>query len=154
MESRETNGDGRGHELDREIERYRQAALRALDELEWCINYLYGQRRASIARRLSATESRSWSASARRTWPLRRRGAGFGTAPALARATKPPAEEYVRIRRDMCVAVRQWEQVLGGDPRYGGPGTVSDIDVTGPPPPAATHLTVGSRVSHATRTAG
>jgi hypothetical protein len=52
MESRETNGDGRGRELDREIERYRQAAWRALDELEWCINYLYGQRRTSIARAL------------------------------------------------------------------------------------------------------
>jgi hypothetical protein len=52
MESRDTEDDGRGRELDHEIERYRQAALAALDQLEWCINYLYGQRRASIARAL------------------------------------------------------------------------------------------------------
>lgn len=52
MESRETENDGRGREPDHEIERYRQAALAALDQLEWCINYLYGQRRASIARAL------------------------------------------------------------------------------------------------------
>jgi hypothetical protein len=52
MESRETKDDGRGRELDHETERYRQAALAALDQLEWCINYLYGQRRARIARAL------------------------------------------------------------------------------------------------------
>jgi hypothetical protein len=52
MESRETKDGGRGRELDHEIERYRQAALAALDQLEWCINYLYGQRRARIARAL------------------------------------------------------------------------------------------------------
>jgi hypothetical protein len=50
MESRESNGDGQGRELEHEIERYRQAAL---DELEWCINYLYGQRRTRIARALA-----------------------------------------------------------------------------------------------------
>ena len=52
MESRETSGDGQGRELDHEIERYRQAVLAALDQLEWCINYLYDKRRARIARAL------------------------------------------------------------------------------------------------------
>jgi hypothetical protein len=52
MESRETNDHARGREPNHEIERYRQAALAALDQLEWCINYLYGQRRARIARAL------------------------------------------------------------------------------------------------------
>jgi hypothetical protein len=40
-------------ELDREIERYRQAALDALGQLEWCIDYLYGQRKTEIARALA-----------------------------------------------------------------------------------------------------
>jgi hypothetical protein len=52
MGSRETNGVGRERELDREIERYRQAATVALDALAWCINYLHGQRKTSIARTL------------------------------------------------------------------------------------------------------
>ncbi len=37
-------------DLEREIERYRRAALAALGQLEWCIEYLYGQRKAEIAR--------------------------------------------------------------------------------------------------------
>jgi hypothetical protein len=40
-------------ELDREIARYRQAALDALGQLEWCIDYLYEQRKAEIARALA-----------------------------------------------------------------------------------------------------
>jgi hypothetical protein len=47
MASRETE------EQDREIERYRQAALDALGQLEWCVDYLYELRKASIARALS-----------------------------------------------------------------------------------------------------
>jgi hypothetical protein len=38
---------------EREIARYRQAALDALGQLEWCIDYLYGQRKAEIARALA-----------------------------------------------------------------------------------------------------
>jgi hypothetical protein len=50
MDSRQANGDARKRELDREIERYREAAMAALDQLEWCINYLYRVRKPDIAR--------------------------------------------------------------------------------------------------------
>jgi hypothetical protein len=48
MGSRQTHG-----ELDREIERYREAAMAALDQLEWCINYLYWVRKPGIARAIA-----------------------------------------------------------------------------------------------------
>jgi hypothetical protein len=48
MDSRETNGDDR--DRDRQIERYREAATRALDQLEWCVDYLYRVRKPDIAR--------------------------------------------------------------------------------------------------------
>jgi hypothetical protein len=48
MESRATKRDDR--DLDREIERYRQAAWDALDQLDWCINYLHRIRKDSIAK--------------------------------------------------------------------------------------------------------
>jgi hypothetical protein len=51
MATRETENDDR--DLDREIERYRRAALHALDQLEWCIDYLHGQRKANLARALA-----------------------------------------------------------------------------------------------------
>jgi hypothetical protein len=51
MKFREAENSDR--ELDREIARYRQAALDALGQLEWCIDYLYGQRKAEIARVLA-----------------------------------------------------------------------------------------------------
>jgi hypothetical protein len=50
MDSRQANGDARKRELDREIERYREAAMAALDQVEWCINYLYRVRKPDIAR--------------------------------------------------------------------------------------------------------
>ena len=53
MDSRETNGDDRERERDREIERYRQAATRALAQLEWCVNYLYRVRKPDIARAIA-----------------------------------------------------------------------------------------------------
>ena len=40
-------------ELDRKKERYRRAAIEALGQLEWCIEYLHEQRRSDIARALS-----------------------------------------------------------------------------------------------------
>ena len=55
-------GRGRGHQqtadgrLDRhpnEIERYRQAADDALQQLEWCIGYLHGIRKVRISRALA-----------------------------------------------------------------------------------------------------
>jgi hypothetical protein len=39
-------------ELDRELEAYRDAAVAALDQLEWCISYLHGLRKANLARAL------------------------------------------------------------------------------------------------------
>jgi hypothetical protein len=56
MSSRESEDEDR--ELERERERYRRAAIEALGQLEWCIEYLYGQRRAEIARTLSRNRSR------------------------------------------------------------------------------------------------
>jgi hypothetical protein len=49
MDSRETNGDDR----EREIERYREAAMRALDQLEWVVGYLYEIRKPKIARAIA-----------------------------------------------------------------------------------------------------
>jgi hypothetical protein len=37
---------------DREISRYRRAATNALDQLEWCVEYLYRVRKPDIARAL------------------------------------------------------------------------------------------------------
>jgi hypothetical protein len=45
-------------EPDREIERYRQAAVDALGQLEWCVDYLYGQRKGGIARVISENRHR------------------------------------------------------------------------------------------------
>jgi hypothetical protein len=50
------NGNGDG-DVEREIERYREAAERALDQLEWCIDYLYRVRKPDIARTLSRNRS-------------------------------------------------------------------------------------------------
>jgi hypothetical protein len=43
----------RDRDLDREIERYREAATVALDQLEWAIEYLYRARKVEIARALA-----------------------------------------------------------------------------------------------------
>jgi hypothetical protein len=46
----ESRGD---RDLDREIERYREAATVALDQLEWAIEHLYRARKVEIARALA-----------------------------------------------------------------------------------------------------
>jgi hypothetical protein len=51
MSTREAKDDDR--ELGREGERYRRAALEALGQLDWCVEYLYRLRRADIARSLA-----------------------------------------------------------------------------------------------------
>jgi len=56
MTSRESEDEDR--ELDRESERYRRAALEALGQLDWCIDYLYGLRKADIARAISRNRTR------------------------------------------------------------------------------------------------
>jgi hypothetical protein len=53
MDSHETNGDDRRRALDRDMERYREAALNALDQLEWCIQYLHRLRKPELARALA-----------------------------------------------------------------------------------------------------
>jgi hypothetical protein len=45
--------DEQDRKTDRESERYRQAALDALGQLEWCVDYLYELRKADIARAIS-----------------------------------------------------------------------------------------------------
>jgi hypothetical protein len=55
MTSRESEDEDRA--LDRESERYRKAAVEALGQLEWCIEYLHEQRRTDIARALSRNRS-------------------------------------------------------------------------------------------------
>jgi hypothetical protein len=64
MDSRGPNGDDRERRLDRDIERYRQAATSALDQLEWCIDCLYRVRKPDIARAQPRTGTRSLSVSA------------------------------------------------------------------------------------------
>lgn len=51
MASRESEEHDR--RTEREIERYRHAALDALDQLDWCVDYLYRVRKAEIARVIS-----------------------------------------------------------------------------------------------------
>jgi hypothetical protein len=46
--SREKSTRDREHE----VERYREAATLALEHLQWCITYLYGIQKGSIARAL------------------------------------------------------------------------------------------------------
>jgi hypothetical protein len=55
MTSRESEDEDR--ELRQEGERYRQAATEALGQVQWCIEYLYGQRKAEVARVLARNRS-------------------------------------------------------------------------------------------------
>jgi hypothetical protein len=57
MGSRRTNHDVRAGELDREIERYREAAALALEQLQWAINYLHRIKRGRIAEGLERNRS-------------------------------------------------------------------------------------------------
>jgi hypothetical protein len=43
------DGNGRQQELDREIDRYREASDAALAQLEWVVGYLYKLRKPQIA---------------------------------------------------------------------------------------------------------
>jgi hypothetical protein len=43
----------RTRELDREIGRYREAAIQAVEQLQWCVNYLYSARRPQLAQALA-----------------------------------------------------------------------------------------------------
>jgi hypothetical protein len=50
MASHETRD--RARELDHEIRRNREAAVLAVEQLQWCVNYLYNARRSQLARAL------------------------------------------------------------------------------------------------------
>jgi len=41
--------DGEIRRMQRDVERYRQAAHDALEQLDWCIGFLHGSKKASIA---------------------------------------------------------------------------------------------------------
>jgi hypothetical protein len=56
MASRQT--DKQDRETDPEIERYRQAAVDALGQLDWCVDYLYELRKTNIARAISRNRHR------------------------------------------------------------------------------------------------
>jgi hypothetical protein len=43
----------RVEELEQEVERYRQAAEDALQQLDWCIGYLHGIRKLDISKALA-----------------------------------------------------------------------------------------------------
>jgi hypothetical protein len=49
--TREARKDDR--DLDHETQRYRKAAIAALDQLEWCIGYLHEIREPKLARALA-----------------------------------------------------------------------------------------------------
>jgi hypothetical protein len=55
MASDEDRSDDR--DRDFEVERYREAAMQTLDQLQWCINYLYRIRKDSIAKGLDRNRS-------------------------------------------------------------------------------------------------
>jgi hypothetical protein len=51
MTSRESEDEDR--EPTTESERYRRAAVQALEQLEWCVDYLYRVSKADIAKAIS-----------------------------------------------------------------------------------------------------
>ncbi len=53
------NEDGRKSDSDQEweVERYRQAAEDALQQLDWCIGYLHGIRKVDVSRALARNRS-------------------------------------------------------------------------------------------------
>ena len=53
------NEDGSRSEQDREreVERYRQAAEDALQQLDWCIGYLHGIRKLQVSKALAKNRS-------------------------------------------------------------------------------------------------
>jgi hypothetical protein len=54
-----TSGENRHDDRDKalELERYRLAAVRALEQLEWCIKYLHRIRKDDLARALERNRS-------------------------------------------------------------------------------------------------
>ena len=55
--ARDDDGNGNGNRKDQELERYRQAAEDALQQLDWCIGYLHGIRKLDVSRALAKNRS-------------------------------------------------------------------------------------------------
>ena len=55
--TQESQRSARIRELENEVERYRQASEDALQQLDWCIGYMHGSGKKSIARSLSKNRS-------------------------------------------------------------------------------------------------
>jgi hypothetical protein len=53
----EDNEERRKRDRDGEVERYRQAAEDALQQLDWCIGYLHGIRKLDVSRALAKNRS-------------------------------------------------------------------------------------------------
>jgi hypothetical protein len=51
------DGSRRDGDRDWEVERYRQAAEDALQQLDWCIGYLHGIRKLQVSRALAKNRS-------------------------------------------------------------------------------------------------
>jgi hypothetical protein len=51
------NEDGSQRDRDHDVERYRQAAEDALQQLDWCIGYLHGIRKVQVSRALAKNRS-------------------------------------------------------------------------------------------------
>jgi hypothetical protein len=60
MASPESSGDERDPELDREIERYRQAAIDALGQLEWVVGYFRELRKPELAKAVDRNRRQIW----------------------------------------------------------------------------------------------
>jgi hypothetical protein len=55
--AREDDGQRDREASRREVERYRQAAEDALQQLDWCIGYLHGIRKLDVSRALAKNRS-------------------------------------------------------------------------------------------------
>jgi hypothetical protein len=55
--AREDDGQRDREASRREVERYRQAAEDALQQLDWCIGYLHGIRKLEVSRALAKNRS-------------------------------------------------------------------------------------------------
>jgi hypothetical protein len=55
--AQEDDGNRRDQDRDRDVERYRQAAEDALQQLDWCIGYLHGIRKLEVSKALAKNRS-------------------------------------------------------------------------------------------------
>jgi hypothetical protein len=55
--AQDDDGNRRDRDRDRDVERYRQAAEDALQQLDWCIGYLHGIRKLEVSKALARNRS-------------------------------------------------------------------------------------------------